>query len=130
MRPGNGSARWGHRWPKRIADDHGPELITLIVGEDVVLDGAGLGSGKSTDTEPVLEAVGVSAEGLPGPINFSLCRGEILGFTGSIEAGHHALGELVFGLVRRSRGRCTSPTRVRPDESGSRARPRRPIRGR
>jgi ribose transport system ATP-binding protein len=82
---------------RRIGAITAKELVALIVGEEVVLE-APAGAGAAPETEPVLEVIGAAAEGLPGPITFSLRRGEILGFTGSIEAGHHAVGELVFGL--------------------------------
>jgi ribose transport system ATP-binding protein len=83
---------------RRVSEITSRELVALIVGEDVVLDAAPADGAEAPNAEPLLEVRGAVAEGLPGPITFSLHRGEIVGFTGSIEAGHHAIGELVFGL--------------------------------
>jgi ribose transport system ATP-binding protein len=83
---------------RRVAEITARELVALIVGEDIVLGAAPSGGGEGPESEPLLDVSAAVAEGLPGPITFSLHRGEILGFTGSIEAGHHAVGELVFGL--------------------------------
>ena len=81
------------------------QLVELITGHPAVLDVMAESVAEDSTSEPLFEADGVRAEGLPGPITFTLKRGEILGITGSLEAGHHALGELAFGLRQPAEGR-------------------------
>jgi ribose transport system ATP-binding protein len=88
---------------ERIADITERKLVELIVGEDIASHSSWAqptGAVDATEADRLLSVSGLRAEGLPGPITFSLRPGEILGFTGSLEAGHHTLGEVLVGLRR------------------------------
>lgn len=57
--------------------------------------------------EPRLEVNGLCGSKLPTPIDFSVRRGEILGFFGLIGAGRSEMARLLCGVDRRHRGTVT-----------------------
>jgi ribose transport system ATP-binding protein len=76
------------------------ELVKMICGQDVDTRR----SAQQPDvSDPVLRVSGLSGPFLE-PISFEVAGGEIVGLTGMRDAGHHVLGELLFGVIPRSGG--------------------------
>lgn len=79
------------------------DLVRMITGHDVT-------PRPQSVLQPGahrLEVRNLAAPGLIGPITLALGEGEILGLTGTLEAGHHVIGEVLYGLLPRVRGECT-----------------------
>lgn len=86
---------------KNIDELDKDEMIKLMVGRE--LSSAYPGKEKAKGTEPVLEVKGLSGNGL-SDINFTLHKGEILGFAGLVGAGRTELMHLIYGASRKTAG--------------------------
>jgi ABC-type sugar transport system ATPase subunit len=84
----------------RTQDVSKRELVRMICGREVDVSGAR----AVRSAEVVLDVAELSGPFLE-PISFELGSGEIAGFTGMSDAGHYVLGELLFGLLPRARGK-------------------------
>lgn len=80
-----------------------PELVHLIVGYETSPASVSLNAAMGSER---LRIAGLVGEGLPGPVTLALRRGEVLGLTGTLEGGHHAIGELLCGLRTISKVDC------------------------
>ena len=71
------------------------DLIAMMVGRD--LGNIYPRRQASTHQKPVLEVSGLTRKGVLHDIEFTLCRGEILGFAGLMGAGRTELARAIFG---------------------------------
>jgi ribose transport system ATP-binding protein len=76
-----------------------PDLLHMIVGEEVVFPEAG----TAADGATVLEAIEVST-GSRSPLSFTVRFGEVLGLGGAVGAGHEEFADLLFGLSDEYQG--------------------------
>jgi ribose transport system ATP-binding protein len=96
----------------QVADTSIPELVNHIVGAEssgltersLVQDQPG--SHPQPGLAPLLTVEALDGEGLRD-VNLRLDRGEILGCTGLLGAGHNQLGKALIGLLRPPRGAMT-----------------------
>jgi ribose transport system ATP-binding protein len=77
------------------------EIVAMIVGREV--HAADRLASPASETAPRLVATQLRGETL-GPITFTAHAGEILGFTGLSDAGHHEIGPILFGVRRATTG--------------------------
>lgn len=97
-----------------------PELIRLMAGEAVATEQAFRPSEAGDDV--ILKVEGLSGKGFTG-IDFSLRRGEILGFGGLVGAGRSDLMQAVFGFRRPRAGRVLlNGSEIRPGRPSDAAR--------
>jgi ribose transport system ATP-binding protein len=76
-------------------------IISLMVGREIEDIFSKL---PSKIGEPILEVKNLSTKGFLKDINFTLKRGEILGFAGLVGAGRSEVMRAVFGIDRRETG--------------------------
>ena len=86
---------------KNVADVTVKDIASMMVGRDVEESTATDFDGDVNDI--VLEVTNMSGDILKD-INFSVAKGEIIGFSGLIGAGRSELMEMIFGLRRYDRG--------------------------
>ena len=77
------------------------EIASMMVGRDVEESVATNFEGDESDI--VIEVKGISGDILKD-INFSVAKGEIIGFSGLIGAGRSELMEMIFGLRKYDKG--------------------------
>ncbi|HXT37745.1 MAG TPA: ATP-binding cassette domain-containing protein, partial [Chloroflexota bacterium] len=87
--------------PRSAADKN--QLIHLMIGEDADVLEEGYEQGTvlppATESEVVLETIGLRAGRLFQDISLQVRRGEILGIYGYMGAGHFELGRSLFGVT-------------------------------
>lgn len=84
-----------------IANVTRDQIIAEMVGREI----GNIWGWRGRSFGPVrLEVSGISGEKLPGPVEFSVRQGEILGFFGLIGAGRSELMRLVYGADSRRVG--------------------------
>ena len=83
-----------------IKDLDEPTLIRDMVGRDV---SAFYNRDKAEIGEVMFEATSVSGNGV-NDVSFSVCRGELLGFSGMVGSGRTELAQLLFGVKKASCG--------------------------
>ena len=86
---------------KQTAQTSTHELVHLIVGKSLsrtVRKAQSVGTGAT-----VLELQG-AASGNAGPLDFAVCKGEVLGLIGLRGAGHEAISRAIFGREPLSAG--------------------------
>ncbi|MCT2535429.1 sugar ABC transporter ATP-binding protein [Aquibacillus koreensis] len=76
-------------------------ITQLMVGKSVSTDAF---YNKATKGEPVLTVKNLTSEGLFKDVNFSLSKGEVLGFTGLAGDGRTELFESIFGFRKKYGG--------------------------
>ncbi|WP_306418877.1 sugar ABC transporter ATP-binding protein [Roseinatronobacter ekhonensis] len=87
----------------RIADIAEDDLVTMMVGRSVDQ----IFPARAHDVgEEVLKVVGYEHPTEFSEINFSLNRGEILGFYGLVGAGRSEFMQALFGITKPSKGVC------------------------
>lgn len=86
---------------KNIQELDKPEMIRLMVGRELQ---STYPPKAPAQEEVVLQVENLCGNGLTG-INFSLHRGEILGFAGLVGAGRTELMHLIFGSAKRTGGK-------------------------
>lgn len=104
----------------QTADARKDEVIRLIVGRDVDLDGM-----RPPARTPGTEAVRIEDLAAPGigPVSLRLGKGEVLGLTGLIGSGYDDTLHLIYGARRASAGRIALDgvtadlTAASPDQS-------------
>jgi ribose transport system ATP-binding protein len=74
------------------------DLVTLVLGHE---PGEARPPGYRSRGSEVLRVEDLRSEAV-GPVSFTLRKGEILALTGLQDSGHLAVGEALFGLVRRA----------------------------
>jgi len=79
---------------KDVSETDVAELISLMVGRTIA---DRVPKRDVTLGEVVLEVEGLSGPELPGPVDFSLREGEILGLAGLMGSGRTALARTIFG---------------------------------
>ena len=101
-----------------LADTSTGQIVTDMVGraiEDIY------GYRSREPGEVLLQARGLTGPGVLRPVDFSVRRGEILGFFGLVGAGRTELMRLVCGSVMPSAGSVTLQGRTLPPGSTRRA---------
>ena len=79
----------------RWAETTLPEVVALMVGR--TLDQQFPAPTRVPGDEPLLQVRGLRREGVFGPVDFEVRRGEILGFAGLIGAGRTEVARALFG---------------------------------
>jgi L-arabinose transport system ATP-binding protein len=88
----------------RVADITRDQVIAEMVGREI----SNIWGWRERPLGEVrLHVEGLSGRKLPNPIDFSVKRGEILGFFGLIGAGRSEMARLLFGADHRHEGRVT-----------------------
>ncbi len=78
------------------------DLVAMMVGRDLTASSA---RSRPAATEECLRVEGFSRHGLFAGIDFSVRKGEILGFSGLVGSGRTELARAVFGMDPRDGGR-------------------------
>lgn len=78
------------------------KIVRLMVGRELVADI--FHKNKVELGAPLLEVRGLTGKGLIGDVNFTLRRGEILGFAGLVGSGRTEVAHLLFGVARKEAG--------------------------
>jgi ribose transport system ATP-binding protein len=79
-----------------------PDIVRMMIGRDART--SSLGVLATPRTEPVLEARHIRRTGKFEDANFTLHKGEILGFYGLVGSGRTELAQLVIGVDRKDGG--------------------------
>ena len=77
------------------------EIVALIVGRHIEV--ATRTPAPTRQERPRLVVTQLRGAAL-GPISFTAHAGEVLGFTGLSDAGHHEIGPILFGVTRATTG--------------------------
>lgn len=92
----------------RIADTTPQEVVRLMVGEQGATEAA---QAPAEDSGSIVRAAALSVAGLSGPgfldVDFSVAKGEILGFGGLHGQGQSAVLRALFGASHVSEGQVT-----------------------
>jgi ABC-type sugar transport system ATPase subunit len=92
----------GTRNTREINQD---ELIRMLVGRVLLqVEGPVKAEGAQTGGEVVLEAKGLTREGVFSDISFGVRRGEIVGMAGLVGAGRSEVAQAIFGADRATGG--------------------------
>jgi ABC-type sugar transport system ATPase subunit len=78
------------------------DLVAMMVGRDLTISST---QSRPNATEECLRVEGFSRHGVFGGIEFSVRKGEILGFSGLVGSGRTELARAVFGMDPRDGGR-------------------------
>ena len=79
------------------------ELVKLMVGREIEENISSNFTGKNTEVE-TLRVENISLSNKLKDINFSLHKGEILGFAGLVGSGRSELANIIYGLEKKSSG--------------------------
>jgi ribose transport system ATP-binding protein len=110
--------RDGRRVGDLLIEDATPEkIIHMMVGRELVADM--FHKEEAEIGEPLFEVRNLTGRGVVKDVNFSLRRGEILGFAGLVGAGRTDMARLLFGADRKESGEILvggKPVRINSPE--------------
>ncbi|WP_028329112.1 sugar ABC transporter ATP-binding protein [Brachyspira alvinipulli] len=88
----------------KTLDTNKDELISMMVGRTLSNYYKRTFKDDNTDKEKVLEVKNLYGKPYLKDINFSLYKGEILGFAGLVGAGRSELMKIIFGIDKKEKG--------------------------